>query len=842
MTTSRARSGRIPAIFFWTTILLTTGVPTVMAVDPSPYERMKMISEKEILGEVDRDIARFTMTIIKDKYNFTLTEEDVNAAAKTPASFLGSCGRNQDHVERCQNIQKEIAGIVTREERVRRLGRNLYVAVGGYEIPLGEHLGKFGALAPILGSLLHMWQSGSDRASGADTYVNMRAAPLPTPESDTEEKYDDLKGELDKLVEKQGEVGEDLSGLAAAVTRYRFGYKAVAAGEDCASATGSGGELGLLWHRWCDVETALDAVWNHMHGSLEGNISRDEIALFPTWLYKDINVVVWVNDRDAGIDWEIPMEPVLPQLLNDRDYHSCLEDGGDEDTCYSAFPPTIIPGGASLAPPQAGGGGSLCNMPVGSDGFLCRALEQPDCSISFSPGFPPGIRLAACRQPVMKTPIRTRPSGPDVCRVGGWRLETESPTQADTANRQETAPNSCSNCSVDLYCANTCPGGGAYTEQRQPNGVIHVCIPNALFTTASTNVGTGYYDAMILHELVHVQQQCSDPKSAFTGTLDQCCSSEYEAYFIQCTALAEDGILADMHIPLRGKDLPISPELCAATLSTTSCRSLGQCSNSPLSGDAFVVELGKAQERNKDRLGANTSCPDAIANLDPRSRTIIASLPDVCTPQCRSEYENTIGNNLCFIGQCIEQSWEEERLVPGRMSLNVGDEAFPWDSCIGAEPAANPDPPTTSRLVLPTLSFPPLPEYNPWAVAQVTDRALCQLLGLPPRTPPTLCAVEVSRQLSRPLSDSLDMLVNLAMTLEDQTEPALELERATQGTGARYATGLYRSQIGPLQRSVAEIFATAATLFEEIGATTFPEQMCSRVDRACPFLPSASQP
>ena len=101
----------------------------------------------------------------------------------------------------------------------------------------------------------------------------------------------------------------------------------------------------------------------------------------------------------------------------------------------------------------------------------------------------------------------------------------------------------------------------------------------------------------------------------------------------------------------------------------------------------------EAVERSKDRLGLPASCSDAVTNMDARAKAMIASLPKVCTPECRSEFENTIGNNLCFIGQCIEQSWEEERIVPGRMPLNVGDEAFPWDSCIGTEPAANTDPP-----------------------------------------------------------------------------------------------------------------------------------------------------
>ena len=140
--------------------------------------------------------------------------------------------------------------------------------------------------------------------------------------------------------------------------------------------------------------------------------------------------------------------------------------------------------------------------------------------------------------------------------------------------------------------------------------------------------------------------------------------------------------------------------------------------------------------------------------------------------------------------------------------------------------------------MLPTLAFPPLPDYRPWDIANSTDIALCQLLGLPLRTPPTLCAAEVSRQLSRPLSDPLDMMINLAASVEDQLDPAVELERMAPSVGTRYATSLYRTQLGALRRAFAEIFDGAAVMLEEIGKTSFPEQACSRVDGACPFLPS----
>jgi hypothetical protein len=462
-------------------------------------------------------------------------------------------------------------------------------------------------------------------------------------------------------------------------------------------------------------------------------------------------------------------------------------------------------------------------------------IEQYDCSLFSGGPAPSGIRLSECREPVLSTPKKMSISGPDICGVGGWRLPTENPPNPDTQAKDNIPPTKCSNCSVDVYCAPSCPGTNpalAFTETKQSNGVIPICIPENILGS------TAILQSVILHELVHAQQTCSNPRTIVNKDLNHCCSAEYSASLVSCNALSDDGILKDVQIQHLGKDLPISAEFCAENLATIHCSAFGRCNNSPIPSALFLQKLIDAADRSKVRVGLPGSCAEAVNALDQRSKAVVASLPHVCTPECRSEYENSIGNNLCFVGQCIEQSWEQERLVPGRMSLNIGDESFPWDSCVGTEPAANTDPPAPARLVLPTLTLPSLPEYNPWAVAQISDRALCQILGLPPRTPPTLCMGEVSTQLGRPLSDPLDMLINLSKSLDAQIDPARELERMAPGVGARYATNLYRSQVGPLQRSFAEIFGAAATLLEEIGSTSFPQQMCSRVDHACPYLPS----
>lgn len=827
--------------------VLTMGtIPTVSGQSaPSLYNRIKQITEKEVRSDVEPPLAQFVVRLMKDKYNITYTEEDISLAVAAPASFLGRCGRQVKQVFHCQEQQGEIAHVVKREQRVRKIGRDLFLSTTGYEMPIREHLGTFAALPPAFGSLLNIWQSGSDRAVSGGMFIHMTAAPFPQPQSTLNTKYADVETALKKLI-GGSDTKEQLAQLAGAVTRYRFGYRNLRSTASCTpeNSTGTDGELGILSQRWCDVEDKLNAVWKHLNDSLQNRdppVNRSEVVLFPTWAYRKLNVVVWVTNRDAGLDWEFPLEPVLPRLMDDRGHRRCIEEGGVDPYCSDTYWPQPLLGGTTIAPPETPGNGvGVCAMPVGSRGFLCRTLEQKECAVSYpNTTGSGGIYLGKCKEPILQTPVRMTLSGPDICGIGGWKLKTESPTETDTPSRQDILPGSCSNCSVDLYCSSSCPGGNGFTEQRQANGVIHVCIPNAI-TSKNGTVGTAYYDALILHELTRAQQQCSNPRSLLTGSLEQCCSAEYQAYLVSCTALAEDGILEDLHVQYRGKELPLSPEFCAATLSTLSCKTLGQCSDSPIAPSIFVDKLFQAQNRNEARLGLSTSCAAAINNLDPRAKAIVASFPRACTPQCRSAFENTIGNNLCYIGQCIEQSWEEERIVPGRMTFNVADESFPWDSCVGREPAANTDPPAASRFVLPTLAFPTIPEYRPWDAAQITDRALCQMLGLPARTPPTLCQGEVSTQIGRPLSDPLDMMIVIARAMENQLDPARDLERMAPSVGTRYATSLYQSQTGPLRRAYSDIFDAASLLLEEISSTKFPEYMCSRVDRACPYIPSNS--
>lgn len=852
------------------------------AADPTLYERLKLQQEKESLGNVEPVIALFARQLVQGAYNLSFSDKDIGNAVHNPGVFVGTCSKSKkQHVIRCQEIQASIADLVKREQRVRKLGRGLFVAAGSYEVGIAEYPGAFVGFPPAFASIAQIWSSGTDRMFTSDPFIDMSVAAYPPPFSSMESKFNDLKTALQHLREGTGAT-EHAERFIAAVARYRYGYK-TALGEGACSdgSPDSRDELGLINARWCDVEKNLNTIWQGAVGAAS-TTGKEKLIVFPTWAFRDLNVIVWVNNHDAGIDWEVPLEPVLPRLVDDQAYRNCMQSVGDESMCSATFPPTLFKGGTFLPPPGAPAEGKgVCNMDIGKMGFLCRTLEQNECGVSYTPvvnssggtsgsggggtttpvvggiigrimqrftgpggtpeGGPPppidkrrvgsGMYLGLCIKPPLRAPVAFSPSGPNVCGIGGWRRATETPTVVDTPARQDDIlPGKCSHCSVDLYCADTCEGGGLFTENKLPNGIIRICIPPKIGGSGSTAV----MKSLIVHELVHAQQLCNQPASSFRGTLEKCCAGEYQAYLAQCIMYDRDGILADLRYDYRGEPLIVTPELCAATLSTLSCKGLGQCSDVPIPVEDFSNAVIQSVQRNSGALMLPRSCAEAVNNLDIRAKSMIASLPTACTPECRSEYENSIGNNLCFIGQCVEQSIEEERLVPGRMSQNVGDEAFPWDSCYGDDPLAKKDPPIASQLVLPSLAFPPIPEYRPWDIANLTDRALCQMLGLPPRTPPTLCQAEIVTTLGRPLSDVYDMMMAVSRAVEDQLDPAQDIQRMAPSIGARYATTLYRMQVGPVGKAYGEILSAAATLLEDIGATTFPEEMCSRVNRSCP--------
>ena len=421
---------------------------------------------------------------------------------------------------------------------------------------------------------------------------------------------------------------------------------------------------------------------------------------------------------------------------------------------------------------------------------------------------------------------------------------------------QEYGPDECRNCIVDLYCADECIGGiGGSTEPPDENQVTKVCIGRSMEVIFGEGeepvdlVQKGILKYMINHELTHAQQMCNFPgtangeMSAFTDLLltpqtgesdaTRCCAFERPAYFVQCNIMAEDGILARA-----GSGYTV--EECADGFSNFRCRdattSPGKrfpCSDIVADPLLLVRQVTDATEASTDRLHLTTNCEEAVhrsdarnARFEPRAVSAKASLPFACTPLCQTKYTNTIGNNLCFTSQCIEQSWEWHHMIPGRMPLTVQDEAYPWDACAVPDSPAGLEDMYGNVATPPTPAAPHIPAYRPSFLVEEQDKALCQSKHLPPLTPPILCDFDERRRLDLALDSAADTTLDMEnQYLEGDTSALLDLSR---GIAARVSGGLLDNYLRAAGRSFAELAATANGLLNSAGRTAFPQSMCPR--------------
>jgi len=262
-------------------------------------------------------------------------------------------------------------------------------------------------------------------------------------------------------------------------------------------------------------------------------------------------------------------------------------------------------------------------------------------------------------------------------------------------------------------------------------------------------------------------------------------------------------------------------EECAMMLANSSCSSWDYaCTGEPDDPDAYDQRFQELVDAIRD--DNPPSCTEAVQDIDPRALSIKESLKMSCRPECEIEYDNTIGNNLCYIGQCIEESLEEHRLVPGRIPFVTQDEAFPWDSCIQDNPKND------AVMAVPPLTPTFLPSYRGQELVQSLDLLLCQINGLPRLSPPVLCGFQPSRRLSLPLTSFYRMGVSFTEQESENTKRTSELQQSTGNIGARIGTEFYRRYMHKAIREFAALVRAANLSVRTIGETTFPQVTCPR--------------
>ncbi len=761
-------------------------IPLTAAADQNVYKLfLNQVVDEKAVSEVEDTVALFLKGVYEDRW--PLTQDEITAAVRgQPWKACTSDDEDaaQRNVTECGRAIENIQLLTKEEGALRLFGRDLQRLAASQELPISEIPGRPFHLATDLSGIINIWRAGTGSVKNTVSGATLIRTWAPEKESQV---YKDLKKVIDDFVEEYSALNEEQR--VAVVTRYQYGVRLVR-GErnptypppvpDLQSDPGT--ERQYVFKQWEKIEQILERAYNALPvgDTFKPPLSDNEVTyvLLPDDLKTALpdNILLWLRvgpyeqgnsgkEGDAGIVWEYPTEPLLPALLSDKD------DERDKPILGGRYPPE--PANAQFSDdngnPTAPGakqpidGRGLCSMSLAQRGYLCRPLAA--ASETQCPD-PEGsqrqdnvIRLISCTIGEAELTV----AGADVCREIEWRIG-----QDQDARR----------CAVDP-------------------------------------------DEKSEYELVKAQQRCilkKDNPYAGLGEEQQnafCCRLEGEAHLVACKAMAKDGFLQDADgNPLVIDELQVTPQICMEILRLESCEeALGRGVRCPVTRQTLT-----ADDADAVREAREIEDPDKDLRIAARIRTIERQQP-TCVPGTETTYKNTIGNNVCYVGQCVEESLELHRVTGGRSPATVGDEAFPWD---------NPDTGDALATVLRSVpaASPPLPSYRPQMVVKTLEDALCQLQGLPAATPPHLCAFAPSRRLALPLEDAATTVQNLIFNSEEQRDATLQTQELAAALASRIGTDMQGQYLRIGTRTLSEVVALANMLLKEAIGVKFPANMC----------------
>ena len=840
------------------------------------YKDMLKMTQQELLQDgngdasVDLHVKRFTAKVLsKDPYNYYRSEVQKSFDVLQWPQLLSKNDHRPTMAYGPGSVTiGDLRTVAGREERVRALGRELQLIATSYEAPvISPEYGDFPAKAR---ATIRIWQAGTGSVVRTDTGLVLRAIPMDNDQV-LPGRVKNVGTALKDLLHKDDAGMENREDFVAAMWRYMHGVRFVL-GErkeypkpPDINGADPGTERQFLKKRFATVENALKQLWDDARVYAQTNMKVEvgEVVWFTLTdesrdklLPENVNVWVYVEklrdgtlSGDAGLQWGIATEPVLPSLCNDM--NGAMEGSEKENLCAFGAPADKITTLGGLFPPPPVDGTGLCTEPFQRLGYICRPLSGDAGTTICKQDVKQDktkILLSACTK---DTGTKATLMGPDVCASTTWN--------------DPTAFNPQTNCKITLKC-DKLPFGGAQTAKKAADGTIVVTVKSSKLEEQGPPV------PLIIHELTHAQQTCGLPPGfdAYAGyqkmTPDQygavCCKNEGEAYKSECEMFDQDGLFKD---PATGapkllsivgtdgkpKNVELNVETCWQLLTDASCRERGskdgvgevRCPNTFTFSNTNTLSIQKAAFEDltnyvfKNIKGPKT-CADALdpKKLDPRivaaKRAVEQTNRQVCDPRHTTTYPNTIGGSMCYIGQCLEQSIEDHRLIPGRQTFAAGDEAFTAESCIG------PTIDSSTIVSVPLKVAPPLPPYRPGLLIQSLDAELCQQNGLPPQSPPSRCAFNALRTLASPEEDILKTAISLWKQPQGLVTTVGGTEKLSEALGARVASEWYGNYLKVTVPKLSVLTTEAASLLNTFTKIKFSAAMCPYKDPGGDWLQS----
>jgi len=777
------------ALLLLTGFLLQLAAPYAYA-EPL-YDTVKKNIEEELQSkDVEETVAKFIAAIAKEK-EWGITDKEVKDVVE---GDTGVCSKHETlNGLGCFPILDEIKTAVAYENDVRLAGRRLQSIATSYELPVSEIPGRASTIMGDLNGIVNIWKAGTG------SFTAQSSGTIP---SVTIEDKETMQSLLQNLADSLEDLDEEER--VAAVWKYQYGKRLIK-GERAPSFAAPAidtkecekSERRFLCKRWEEVENALDAVWTELRLRYGTDPELPVFYLaFPEDLMEELpdGIIVWARmDKDpehpagdVGLQWKYAFQPVLPALVDENDKPIL---GGN-------YPPapkeneTVSRNPSAPAADEKTEGSGLCSMSFALRGYLCRPVVQTSAVGCPAPedGDKDAITLVGCAfQNLQNRTI----AGPDVCSQIAWNSAKKQNSSAAGGSSSSLNP-SCG-CTYSVSCQATCGGeGDGSASLKDANGHISVCIG----TNPTIPIPRKY---VLSHELAHVRQFCGLPPGAEpTATKEGCCSYEHDAHSVECAELEGDGFFS-------GTSFTVAE--CAAILANASCSRFGANACAPITKERTDALIKTVTRENAGSCPVPEQGKKVEMNMCP------------CTPETLSNYGNTVGNNLCFIGQCVEQSLETHRLTGGRTPAGVQDEAYPNDDPLAGSPLGN-------FLAAPTAGQPILPPYKPLQPVHEFEAALCALVGLPVSSPPALCAIAANRRTDSPLGDPLSTILSMAQLESQQRLTSADMAMLAESVGMRMGTDLYARNLRVMSKTLAEVIGVATKLLNEVKSIEFPTEMC----------------